>query len=133
MEARIKVIRNFCEISDTEVKEVGVATAEVPIRDVNVSLFEAIGNKIVELSEEVYALYPSGIEIIFDVSPSYKDDIYDVINSIDDDIYVCIDSCDEPIWEAKITPSIIINGTYKDYSANTIKNALIKAAREVLG
>ena len=141
MKVTVKVVRALVEYEAgydlTKVREVGVAKDTIPIKDFDVSLFETIGNKIVELSEKVETIYPALIFIEFDVDPEYEDyveQIWDVTTS-DRSNYVnaVLNWDDESGWKADITPTIAIDNTADAKTPNKIKEGLVKAARKVLG
>ena len=141
MKVTVKVVRALVEYEAgydlTKVREVGVAKDTIPITDVDVSLFETIGNKIVELSEKAGTVRPALIFIEFDIDPEYEDyveQIWDVTTS-DRRSYInaVLNWDDEAGWKADVIPTLAIDGTVKNYSANRIKTALVEAARKVLG
>ena len=133
MKVKITIVRGICAgNAPDEVIPVGTVTAEVPIRDIDISLFEAIGNKIVELSEKVGTVIPAVVIIEFHVDSEYKDDIYKIADILGYEIPVIVDEADNR-WRAKVTPTIVIDGSTEEISANEMSTQLKLAANKVFG
>ena len=136
MKARVKVVRALFEYKAgydmVGVKEVGVARAIVSSNDFDIPFFEAIGNKIVELSEKVDTIYPALIFIEFDIDPEYNDYIEEIWNVMSYNYNVSLNEDEEAGWRADIIPTLAIDNTANAKTPNTIKTDFVEAARKVL-